>query len=1557
MKTKFKKTNPIFNAKLFALFLSMIFISGLALAAHTTTVTISPGAANCSIEGNTFTVHIINDESSSDNIAEVRIYEGTIGLDDFACGDAPEGWAKAVTISQGYGYCEYKETPGGNNDKIAPGESLDFTFVGRLREANVVACNSAFLISSLDDAQPTGQHQYASPVVFLDCTPPQVDKLVGQPSIVVDNCEEQTYSGLANAACDYWATQNTPFSFNASESTDLDVCNLGFDAEQYPTLEDGYCKFRYTVNAVTSDWISFESEGPMYEFISNYNFPTDSEHTVEIECVDIAGNITTVTETDIVETVEPDLNKFFTGPQKIDGKTGAEWIEPVDSRVVIDAVDPEPHQSEVFKTYWRNDLLGPTWSEYEYDACYNPSEYCNLYRDYCADAAIADCQYDTDNLDAYLSCLDTRLQESCNYNVYEGPIQKDEESCHLLNYLSIDNLGNINVADPNCFFVDSTPPAITKEVGEPKVQIPETDNYYITKDTEITLSCEDQEPHPSGDVIINYKYRVNEGEGFGDWSDTISEQTSEVVFSFPETSIHELEYWCTDAVGNESEHGTETDYVDNEPPIITKEMIGTGHLGYRDGVLNEAACPPVPGNEDVCFVADNGENGVSISAEDTQANHMVDNVTCFYQVWWHTSEEICNEYQGRYDGDSGRCLIDGDEFSDYTEVIFTEDSTHDLEITCHDGLGNSVEDIEQFKVDSNPPETTKTLGPDGTWYVNEETGAEYIDTATRITLEAEDAKVGVDETYYRISGSLGDQFCASQQACAGWMTALRPAMGEWNTYSEPFPIEEQSCHVIEYRSVDLLGNEEEIGWQCVFVDKTGPIVTTENPEGTIADSGEPLFTTENNPDGNFNWITSSMPIRISCEDQEPHPSGVRELGFRVSYDYPEWDYITGKYCEDEISGDEWCIASLDDRGGFTFNFNAEEDSLHNLEYYCIDNVGKTSEEQIQYYKVDNEPPVVDKILEGPSVGDCSPEATQSIENDCMVDTATRIYLEYEDGGEICHVDGVNCNWRYEVGEEGFPRELESQWMDYNALEGINFPEESYHTLEVACEDALGNAWEDTEYFQVDKTPPVTTKEYGEPIYPNGESHPKWITSDTNISLSASDEYGPHVSDVNKTYYRVTIVDDQYCEYNLRAVALEVPEPDAFDCRDAEGTGEFLEYEGTFTIPEDSCHLIEYYSVDNVGKTESVNKQCTYVDNQGPTPIKTVGQPSETWTPGENDDPLSIYYPEINDLCWADGNNSIDCWQVTLLTPVSMSCADPEPHPVNHSKIYFKVDFDGDNATEGYCGKYDGTITEDGWCYADTDNLTVYFSEESEHNLKYYCEDALGNTGPVDDEKFKVEGTAFRIELNKKWNLVSVPFVLQDNNITKVLENGIVNDLTNVEAVWTYDSILGWQVYRPNNQDTGNLDTMDPGRGYWISMLNEDVLLIGGALFSPAQTPPTWPIVPGWNLIGYYGNDSLITNSEKAGYEPPEFEAKEVYDGPDMEGRAAGCALYSLGDSKEDKGWTGLTGYWQPYNEDGDPNTNVLQVYGYPDRLDSGAGYWLSTSETGLYEFTTTCGTI
>jgi len=99
-----------------------------------------------------------------------------------------------------------------------------------------------------------------------------------------------------------------------------------------------------------------------------------------------------------------------------------------------------------------------------------------------------------------------------------------------------------------------------------------------------------------------------------------------------------------------------------------------------------------------------------------------------------------------------------------------------------------------------------------------------------------------------------------------------------------------------------------------------------------------------------------------------------------------------------------------------------------------------------------------------------------------------------------------------------------------------------------------------------------------------------------------------------------------------------------------------------------------------------------------------------------------------------------------------------------------------------------------------------------------------NKGPIDDEKFKVEGEDFIIHLNMKDNLISVPFVLLNHDISEVIPDSMGDK---IHSVWAYDGVSDeWYVYTPDGNDANdNLDKLVPGWGYWIVyMLLLDLLV-------------------------------------------------------------------------------------------------------------------------------------
>jgi len=295
----------------------------------------------------------------------------------------------------------------------------------------------------------------------------------------------------------------------------------------------------------------------------------------------------------------------------------------------------------------------------------------------------------------------------------------------------------------------------------------------------------------------------------------------------------------------------------------------------------------------------------------------------------------------------------------------------------------------------------------------------------------------------------------------------------------------------------------------------------------------------------------------------------------------------------------------------------------------------------------------------------------------------------------------------------------------------------------------------------------------------------------------------------------------------------------------------------------------------------------------PVPNKTIGDPKVIC---ENDG-------------WCD-------WKITMLTPITLSCE-------NNATVVWRYALDGDWKE---------------W-HNSTSPVTILFPEESNHTLEAYCL-GLCSQSEIDSENFKVDGTSFKIPLYKKWNLISVPFVLLDDNPEEVFSS--IDD--KIDSVWTYDSGT-WLVWIPGLG--GTLDSVQPGWGYWVLAKNDTTLIIGGALLSPAKTPPSHALDAGWNLIGYYGTDwqnYTDPESDSCGYNY-NFSSN-VY-----------CSLNSLIDTQEGfPKWSSLWGFDNCGNDVTHWN-NIIACVGSEwtnNKMYAGKGYWIEMGVPDGYAPATNC---
>jgi len=889
-------------------------------------------------------------------------------------------------------------------------------------------------------------------------------------------------------------------------------------------------------------------------------------------------------------------------------------------------------------------------------------------------------------------------------------ITLDKDSYHLIEYWSVDSCGWEETHHYELDIVDNKAPVTTKTIGEPKISV-SAGEWYITQQTPITLSCSDQNPHPVDHVTLYWRYNVDGGTP----TQWFEEDDGYTQFTFQEDSVHVLEWYCVDSLGNSEPIYSETDRVDSTPPETTK-TYGTPLVetngGYPKWITSQTpiTLTPVDGG-DICAVGINKTYWRNTLVDDRycqdqqlcqETNPSVEEKVVINEVEY---DDIGADGPGVFIelfGSSGMSLdgyrligVNGD-VHPHNDYVTIDLSGHNIDANGFFLIVHPMANPALMAMaDMITPSANLQNGPQDAVRLEHFNGDQYV-VVDILSYGADAPDVEGMPALNVMPGhslSRNEMHTDTNNNAADFadLSTPTPKSGNpfWNEYTGPFYKPEQSCHLIEYYSVDYLGNTETVKKQCVYVENTPPeiVKTIDTPkhECTVEEKAQ-----YGDSDYGCWYITQNTKITLDCNDVMPHPVDNVVLYYRdylLGQTAPSYTTVPGGYVDIYKTEDSehvlefYCVDALGNSQGTAENLHKEidivdtqspvsqktlgdpkhacieaeamqyyqtgipsdgcyfitqntpitltctdgqphpvdhvkiyyrdylidqvppsftevaddhititktEDSAHILEWYCVDELGNTESTHVEYDIVDTKKPNIVKTIVGPQHGDCPP---QSMEDDCFIDGVTKIHVESTDL-DPHPVDHVTCDWDYTVtdgtktgtGQTGVVPPFD-----------INFPEESTHVLTIACKDALGNEETDVEKFIVDKTPPETTKIYGTPRYPDDIYHPKWITSQTPITLTV-DDTGIHKSGIKETKYRVTLLgSNDPCESDSV-------------CQQQTGSGDWQTYTTPFIISEESCHLIEYYSVDNVDKTEIVKKQCVYVDNKPPVGSKIIGDP-------------------------------------------------------------------------------------------------------------------------------------------------------------------------------------------------------------------------------------------------------------------------------------------------------------------------------------------------------------
>ncbi|MEM2181050.1 MAG: MopE-related protein, partial [Nitrososphaeria archaeon] len=623
------------------------------------------------------------------------------------------------------------------------------------------------------------------------------------------------------------------------------------------------------------------------------------------------------------------------------------------------------------------------------------------------------------------------------------------------------------------------------------------------------------------------------------------------------------------------------------------------------------------------------------------------------------------------------------EFSHHGSQVtfyYPEDSNHTLEYWCVDKCGN--EEPHHFEidiVDTKPPIVEKIItGP------QQDAPApyhKYLSSLSNITLNCTDPEphpVNGVTLYWEMywKNKTEDEW----QLIGG---GIEQGYKKFTNLSD-------SYHKLVYRCEDALGNTEGNQTELDIVDNKKPISNKVlgNPKRPCTQEEYTMYCGNIGATDGCYFINSSTSITINCADPEPHPSGVFSIRYRY---YPIGSPPTN-----------WTFVNYKN----STTFYIPNDSAHVLEWYCTDKVANLESTHVECDIIDNKPPISTKNIGQPK-RECTeneqalyyPNMPNPTDGCYFINSSTPITITCSDQ-EPHPVNHVKIYYRnYLVGETP---------PAFTVVNGDNVTitqtPDSAHVLEWYCEDELGNAETlHTEYDIVDNTPPISKKALGNPKYECTQEEKElygindcwYITQNTEINLTCSDQL-PHPVNQVKIYYKIDWKEKLEDEWQL---------------------GQWQEDSDFVSIKytNDSFHRLTWYCVDALGNKEQEHVQLDIVDTQPPVSQKTLGNPKHVCEQDEQ----ALYYSNLP-------NPTDGCYFITSQTQINLTCADLGNHPVNHVKIYYKDWIVGREEPE--------------WTIVNDDHVTIYKTEDSAHILKWYCEDALGNTEDLHTEYDIVDNT-------------------------------------------------------------------------------------------------------------------------------------------------------------------------------------------------------------------------
>ncbi len=935
-----------------------------------------------------------------------------------------------------------------------------------------------------------------------------------------------------------------------------------------------------------------------------------------------------------------------------------------------------------------------------------------------------------------------------------APFTVSGDGAHTIFYRSADNVGNTETEKNVSVIVDNTPPVTNLTVGDPKFTA-SNGKLYSAGVSMFTLTATD---NLSG--LANIEYRIDGGAWF----------VYSAAFSISEEGDHTVDYRSRDNATNLEEFRRLSVAIDRTPPV-TEPSIGTHTFTSQEGELY------IAGISTIMFMATDNLSGVR------KTEYRIDNgqpttYAAFtlagegsHTIGFWSSDNVTNTEteknirvivdnappvtmittgEPRYTGAEGifyvtggttftlsatdnlsgvvatEYRIDSGNWTVYTPFRIATEGVHTISYRSTDNVANTeTENRLIVIVDDTSPVTSIAVGePKYT-----AAGKLYVTNSSAFTLTAADDLSGVAITEYRVDS------------------------GSWVPYSVPFTVFKQGDQTIEYRSRDKVTNLESTKTLVVTVDNSPPVteITIGEPKYTAAD--DKLYVTSAS---SFNLAgtdtisdVAKIEYRIDTGQWQTYApftlsgEGAHSIYYRstdnvanteiekslmvvvdntapvsvsASADPKYTDAAGTVYASgatiftlsatDNLSGVLKIESRIDDTAMKMYApFNIDVEGKHEIGHRSIDNVLNNEDIKIFSVTIDKTPPVTSISLSGPKY-----------ETDGMV------YVTGTSAFTIAVNDTLSgvAKTEYRIGS--------GLWTDYTTA--FTIASEGDRTVEYRSQDNVTNI-EDVKVLvvRVDNTAPVTEIIIGDPKYTAADGK-MYITGASTFTLTAAD----NLSGVRATEYRID-------------------------------GGNWTAYT-PFTLAGEGSHIIDYYSKDNVGHTETYKTLTVVVDNTAPVTTITAGDPKYTAVDGKHyvasatnftlsatDNLSGVVVTEyrIDGGNWtayapftvaAEGTHTIDYYSKDNLintetfkrlsvivdnTPpvTTITTGDPK-YTASEGKLYVTS---GTTLTLSATDDLSGVVVTD--YRINGGNWTVYapftLAGEGTHTIDYYSKDNLANT--------------------------------------------------------------------------------------------------------------------------------------------------------------------------------------------------------------------------------------